>query len=108
VSDVTDIERRPARNIVRPDSPLISIVAPCYNEADAIAPFVTAMMDIIKGGGARYELVFVDDGSTDDTRAQLSALADRHSEIRVIAFAISARKQRSPPGLITPRAMRWW
>jgi polyisoprenyl-phosphate glycosyltransferase len=93
VSDVTDSEWRPTRHVARPDFPLISIVAPCYNEADAIAPFVAAMMDIIKAGEARYELVFVDDGSTDDTRMQLSALADRHSQIRVISFSRNFGKE---------------
>ncbi len=92
MNDVTDSERRARRYVARPDA-LISIVAPCYNEADSIVPFVAAMMDVIKAGDARYELVFVDDGSTDDTRAQLSALADRHSEIRVVAFSRNFGKE---------------
>jgi len=50
-------------------------------------------MKTIDGEDARYELVFVDDGSTDDTRTKLSALADRHSEIRVVTFSRNFGKE---------------
>ncbi len=93
MSDITQSEPGCVRKVTRPDCPLISIVAPCYNEADSLAPFVAAMMGVIKAGGARYELVFVDDGSADDTRAELLALADLHSQIRVVAFSRNFGKE---------------
>ncbi len=78
---------------MRPAHPLISIVAPCYNEADAVGLFADAVIKTIEREDVRYELVFVDDGSTDDTRARLSALAGRHLEIRVVTFSRNFGKE---------------
>lgn len=45
----------------------LSIVVPVYNEALAIPVFVERIRDVFSAAGCRYELVFIDDGSTDDT-----------------------------------------
>lgn len=55
-------------------TPVVSIVAPFYNEGEAVRLFyeaVTAVMDAV--AGVRFEVVCVDDGSRDDTLAHLVA-----------------------------------
>lgn len=79
--------------IVRPARPLISIVAPCYNEGESVALFTETVMGVVAEGDYDWELVFVDDGSTDDTGAKLLALADKHPEIRVVAFSRNFGKE---------------
>jgi glycosyltransferase involved in cell wall biosynthesis len=57
-------------------SPLISVVAPIYNEGPGVDRFVDRLGDVLKDH--RYELVLVDDGSSDDSweRIRLRALDD--------------------------------
>lgn len=77
----------------RPARPLISIVAPCYNEGEAIGHFMTAVAPVLSAGDFDYELVFVDDGSKDDTRAQLERLAGENGRVRVIVFSRNFGKE---------------
>ena len=78
---------------LRPARPLISIVAPCYNEAESVDLFVETIFSILSGKDFEVELVFVDDGSTDETREKLCALADRHPEIRLVIFSRNFGKE---------------
>lgn len=61
---------------------LLSIVIPCFNESEVIdetyRQLVAEMERICAVHSLRYELVFVDDGSSDDTRARLQRLHERH------------------------------
>lgn len=50
-----------------PSSPLISVVAPIFNESGGVDRFVGRLGEVLTGAGLRYELVLVDDGSTDDS-----------------------------------------
>ena len=77
----------------RPARPLVSVIAPCFNESDAIGPFLRAIRPVLEGGDFNYELVFVDDGSADDTRAQLERLAARDPRISLIAFSRNFGKE---------------
>jgi glycosyltransferase involved in cell wall biosynthesis len=48
-------------------SALISVVAPIYNEGAGVDRFVRRMAEVLGEAGLRYELVLVDDGSSDDS-----------------------------------------
>ena len=68
---------------------LLSIVLPAYNEAGNIAPLVDELAAVLPALAPRaVECVFVDDGSTDATRAEILAARARHPElgIRVVAL----------------------
>jgi dolichol-phosphate mannosyltransferase len=66
----------------------LSIVIPVRNEAGNIGPLVAEIRAALDGG-APYEIVYVDDGSTDSTLAELRALAASGAPLRVVRHARS-------------------
>src|SRR5574341_1505957 len=67
---------------------LVSVVVPVFNESEVIEAFAaraTQALGAIRG--CDYELLFVDDGSRDDSYRQLAALAARDAHVRVIKFS---------------------
>ena len=70
--------------------PEISIVVPAYNEAENLIPLASAIAETLEALGKTYELLFVDDGSTDGTPAVLQDVAAKRSEVRVIRFRQNA------------------
>lgn len=54
--------------------PLISVVVPIYNEEGSITELHRELREVMDSFGQPYELIFVNDGSTDRTKAMLQAL----------------------------------
>jgi len=77
----------------RKTRPLISVVAPCFNEFETLDLFKDAVTKALLRTGCPYELVFVDDGSTDGTREKLAAFANGKAEIKVIVFSRNFGKE---------------
>jgi dolichol-phosphate mannosyltransferase len=67
--------------------PIISIVAPCYNEAATLPEFYRRVSETMQVLEETWELVLVDDGSQDDTAAILRSLASQDPHIRPVIFA---------------------
>lgn len=63
---------------------MISIICPCYNEADVIEEFVRRLTDVLRADISTYELVCVNDGSTDNTLPKLLALKKEPLSLRII------------------------
>lgn len=63
---------------------MISIICPCYNEADVIAEFVRRLTGVLGADISTYELVCVNDGSTDNTLPKLLALKKEPLSLRII------------------------
>jgi glycosyltransferase involved in cell wall biosynthesis len=69
-------------------SPTFSIVAPIYNEVDNIDLLHQRVSAVMDGLGEPWELVLVNDGSTDGSSEKLNALYERDPEhVRVVHFA---------------------
>lgn len=64
--------------------PELSLVVPVYNEEENLAPLVREIAAALEPAGRTYELLLVDDGSTDGGPAAMAALARADARIRVI------------------------
>lgn len=64
----------------------ISIVVPVYNERDSIAPLLCEITMAMAAIGRPYEIIAVDDGSTDGSGALLNHLCQTNSRLRLISF----------------------
>ncbi|MFV2001022.1 MAG: glycosyltransferase [Acidimicrobiia bacterium] len=62
----------------------VTVLAPAYNEEESIERFVSAVADRLEDG---WEIVVVDDGSSDTTPERLSELSARYPALRVITHA---------------------
>ena len=69
-----------------PSRPELTIVVPLHNEEGNIEPLHLALTQALERVGRTAELVLVDDGSTDDTAARLSALADVDPRVVVVTL----------------------
>ncbi len=67
--------------------PAYSIVAPVYNEVGNLRPFYAEIVKALESTGESWELLIVDDGSTDGSFALMQELARQDSRVRVIGFA---------------------
>jgi glycosyltransferase involved in cell wall biosynthesis len=64
----------------------LSVVAPAYNEADNLEPLVREIVEAVAPLGKRYEIILVDDGSTDGSPEVLRALMREVPALRVLAM----------------------
>ncbi|MGH2368990.1 MAG: glycosyltransferase family 2 protein, partial [Chloroflexota bacterium] len=67
--------------------PVISVVAPAWNEAVTLPEFVGRMAGVLEGIGEPWEIVLVDDGSTDETRRVLHELHEQESRVKALSFS---------------------
>src|SRR5262245_21719446 len=67
----------------------LSIVVPCYNEAENIPDLISAITASMQDDTESYEIVLIDDGSTDNSFVLLKGLEQRDSHIRLIRFGIN-------------------
>ena len=66
----------------------LSVVVPCYNESEVIELFyrdVRPVLDALEG--FEFELIFVDDGSVDDTLERLNRIAEKDPSVRVASLS---------------------
>ncbi|GLW21864.1 glycosyl transferase [Microbispora amethystogenes] len=67
-------------------TPYVTIVLPCYNEQDHVVDEVERISAAMDASGYTYELLAVDDCSTDETLARLQEAAPRFPNMRIRAF----------------------
>ena len=65
----------------------ISIISPIYNEQEKIRNFVSTVYSTMSSQNCNWELILVDDGSTDESRSLLKSLAKDHHNLRVLLLS---------------------
>ena len=65
---------------------MLSVVVPIFNEVENIPELHDELHAALDELGRPYEIIYVDDGSTDGSFAELKVLADRHAEVVVVQF----------------------
>ena len=72
----------------------LSMIVPCYNEAENIRPFQDAVIAAFDGCGYSYELIFVNDGSRDATLHNMKKIhAAQKCPVKVISFSRNFGKE---------------
>lgn len=72
----------------------LSLVVPCYNEAENVAAFQDAVIHAFEGCGYDYEIVYIDDGSKDATLHNLKKLyAAQKCPVKVVSFSRNFGKE---------------
>lgn len=68
------------------DAPALSVVVPCFDEAPIIERTAERLLRVLPGLEPSFEVVFCNDGSTDDTWDRLRALSLAHPAIRAEGY----------------------
>lgn len=64
----------------------VSIIIPAYNEEDNIDPVYRELKSVLTGTGRPYEILFIDDGSTDQTFTKMKSIQLQDNSVRIIKF----------------------
>jgi len=73
--------------------PTLSIILPVYNEAENIKWFYQELCQILEKLGETFEIIYVNDGSKDDTEQNILALAKKDKRIIYICLARNFGKE---------------
>jgi glycosyltransferase involved in cell wall biosynthesis len=73
--------------------PRLSILVPMYNESEVIPVFFETINKVLAGIGMDYEIVCVNDGSSDSTLEQITARAAQDPRVKVVSFSRNFGKE---------------
>jgi glycosyltransferase involved in cell wall biosynthesis len=68
------------------DSGLLTVIVPVYNEEGCLATFAESLIAVMDREKYRYEVIFVNDGSTDSSSEVLTSLTERNPQCKVVQF----------------------
>jgi glycosyltransferase involved in cell wall biosynthesis len=113
----------------RPADPLLSLVVPVFNEEESIDLFLDTVVPLMERDGFHFEIVFVNDGSRDNTLAHLLDRGELDRRLRIVNLSRNFGKEaaltagidhargdvivpmdidlQDPPELIEPFMARW-
>ena len=74
-------------------SELLSVVVPAYNEFPVLGEFHQRITRVMSATGVDYEIIYVDDGSTDDTASLLNRLREEDPAVAVIELSRNFGKE---------------
>jgi len=69
------------------EQPVVSVVAPVYNEEETLPYFYERLTTVLEGLDAPYEIVLVNDGSRDGSYRAMRALHERDPRVRLVDFS---------------------
>ncbi|HKE52261.1 MAG TPA: glycosyltransferase family 2 protein [Actinomycetes bacterium] len=67
-------------------TPYVSIILPCYNEQDHVVLEIERISAAMDPSGFSYELIVIDDASTDATLERVQGIADKYPALKLIPF----------------------
>lgn len=88
--DDTEPEQRGA--LTADSTIVLSIVVPAYNEEDRLGSTLKRMLAYFDGQQTPYEIIVVDDGSTDGTIEIVRHIAERRAQVRLLSYASNRGK----------------
>lgn len=71
----------------------VALIVPCYNEQEALPIFYEEVMRVMKEMNCQYELIFVNDGSKDNTLSILKDFAAKNENVTYISFSRNFGKE---------------
>ncbi|MEH6582261.1 MAG: glycosyltransferase family 2 protein [Halioglobus sp.] len=74
-------------------SELLSIIVPAYNEASVLPAFHSTLLDVMAETGMDFEIIYIDDGSSDGTIDVLHALRDQLDAVSIIELSRNFGKE---------------
>jgi glycosyltransferase involved in cell wall biosynthesis len=69
--------------------PEISVIIPCFNEEENVAPLLSELALVLQGTGRSHEIIYVDDASTDGTAQRVREAMRRHPELRLVRHRLN-------------------
>ncbi len=73
--------------------PTISIICPCFNEQEVLHDFTQTISDILNSTQYTYEIIFINDGSKDETLSILHDLVAQNTKIKFISLSRNFGKE---------------
>lgn len=73
--------------------PVVSLIVPCYNEESNIQPFYNEILHVFSEINADFELMFIDDGSKDETFKKIQELHNKDNRVKCISFSRNFGKE---------------
>ena len=64
----------------------LSIIIPLFNEEESLGELLAWIRSVVNAGGYDYEVIFVDDGSTDGSWARIKELAEGDDRVKGLSF----------------------
>ena len=84
-------------------TPDISIICPCYNESEVVENFIREVVGTLNTIDRLYEIIFINDGSEDNTLDKLLSEKANNKNIRIIDLSSNFGKEAA---LVTSRDSR--
>jgi len=75
------------------EPPELSVIVPVHSEADNLRPLLARLVPVLEEHTASFEIIFVDDGSKDNSLELLQELAQCHAHLHVISFSRNFGKE---------------
>ncbi|HEX6488411.1 MAG TPA: dolichyl-phosphate beta-glucosyltransferase [Candidatus Dormibacteraeota bacterium] len=77
------------------EPPTLSVVIPAYNEERRLPETLAQVWEYLESQGRPYELVLVDDGSSDQTLSVMRSTANGHASVKVVSLPANRGKGRA-------------